>query len=412
VPWRGGPPDFEIGYIQKVINTVRALSAKPHAVAPTLTWTASLVLVAAVAVLDWLTPAPLIVSVLYVVPLVLTIQHDSRRVLWGLALLCVLLNFGVHFAQTEALLADPTSIPFLNRVLAASVLVVLGAILHVLLGVQRAVNFQRQSLIDQNARLEAGNRELAAREQELDLRRREAEEASLRKTRFLAAISHDIRTPVNAINLLAELMRRTAANRSAATEIPPLAEKLRTNAVALIELINDLLDVARFDQGNLDIQEREFALNGIMAEECQRLAPLAQQKYLQLVVEPGAAAVTLRTDRVKLARILANLIGNAIKFTETGSVRVASTILPDGRPEIRVIDSGVGIAPEHLPHIFDEFIQLRNPERDRTKGTGLGLAICKRLAEALGGTIAAQSHPNHGTTLILTLPASCVLPLV
>src|SRR6185503_11605955 len=131
----------------------------------------------------------------------------------------------------------------------------------------------------------------------------------------------------------------------------------------------------------VEFQESEFPLNELIAGECQHLQPLAAEKSLSLVFVPPPWQVWLRSDRVKLARILGNLLGNAIKFTEKGTVKVEVHMSPD--PDRRVVlevsDTGVGIAAEHLPTIFDEFAQLRNPERDRAKGTGLGLSICKRL---------------------------------
>jgi signal transduction histidine kinase/CheY-like chemotaxis protein len=244
---------------------------------------------------------------------------------------------------------------------------------------------------------------------ELELRRREAEEASSRKTRFLAAVSHDIRTPANAMNLMAELIRRVAGNPAMAGQIPELAQKLQANTLSLVELVSDVLDVARFDSGKIELQESEFSLGELIAAECRQLYPLAQDKGLTMVVEPMDRPIWLRTDRIKLARVLGNLVGNAIKFTDAGTVRVSAAVAPDRRVLIRVEDTGIGIAPEHFGQIFDEFAQLRNPARDKTKGTGLGLAICKRLIEVLRGTIAVESQVRQGSSFTVTLPASAVL---
>ncbi len=246
-------------------------------------------------------------------------------------------------------------------------------------------------------------------QRELEVRRREAEEASVRKTRFLAAVSHDIRTPVNAINLMAEVIRRLAANPALAGQIPEMAQKLQANALSLVDLVSDVLDVTRFDSGKVELQESDFVLSDLINEECQQLLPLAQDKALQLLLRPPDRPIWLHTDRVKLGRILGNLIGNAIKFTQTGSVEVSATLAPDRRLILRVTDTGVGIAPEHLPHIFDEFAQLRNPERDRNKGTGLGLAICKRLIEVMGGTLTVDSSAGKGSIFTVTLPPSSVV---
>src|SRR6185437_1519992 len=157
---------------------------------------------------------------------------------------------------------------------------------------------------------------------ELDLRRREAEEASVRKTRFLAAVSHDIRTPANAISLLAELIRRTAANPGMSAEIPDLARELHGSAISLVNLLSDVLDIARFDSGKVELQESEFSLNELLDEEHRQMQPLAREKGLDLVTNGSHEIVRIRTDRIKLARVLGNLIGNAIKFTDRGEISV------------------------------------------------------------------------------------------
>ncbi len=245
-------------------------------------------------------------------------------------------------------------------------------------------------------------------QRELDGRRREAEEASLRKTRFLAAISHDIRTPVNAISLTANLLTRASRSPAMATEIPNIVGELRNNTEALNILVHDLLDVARFDTGKVEFQETEFSLAALIADETRQILPLANEKGLQLLVDPVDQPIWLRADKVKLARVLANLLGNAIKFTEHGVVRIRAT-LEDTQSVIQVIDTGIGIAADQQAHIFDEFTQLRNPERDRYKGAGLGLAICRRLIEAMGGSIAVESQEGRGSTFSVRLPGSALL---
>jgi signal transduction histidine kinase len=247
---------------------------------------------------------------------------------------------------------------------------------------------------------------------ELDTRRREAEEASVRKTRFLAAVSHDIRTPANAISLLAELIRRTASNPAMAGDVPELAQELQTSALSLVSLLSDVLDIARFDSDKVDLHESEFPLATLLMDEQKQLLPLAREKGLLLQFNAPAETLIVRTDRIKLSRVLGNLVGNAIKFTEAGSVSVDAHLNGSGTIRLEVTDTGIGIPPEHLTHIFDEFFQLRNPERDRAKGSGLGLTICRRLVDAMGGKIEVRSIVGQGTTFTVTLPAFATMPRV
>jgi PAS domain S-box-containing protein len=250
--------------------------------------------------------------------------------------------------------------------------------------------------------------ELKNLQRELEIRRREAEEASVRKTRFLAAVSHDIRTPANAISLMAELIHRAASNPAMSDQIPQMAGELQSSAATLVELVSDVLDVARFDSGKIELQESEFSLAALFNDESRQLSPMAHEKHLKFETETPNPPIWLRTDRVKLGRVIANLLGNAIKFTPRGEVRLGAARMPDGGVRLYVSDTGIGVQPEHRARIFDEFYQLRNPERDRNKGTGLGLAISKRLVDAMGGQIEIDSTAGKGSVFSVTLPPSAV----
>ena len=245
---------------------------------------------------------------------------------------------------------------------------------------------------------------------ELELKRRDAEEASVQKTRFLAAVSHDVRTPANAISLLADLMDRTASDPKRVHEVAEMARDLRSNARSLVELVSDVLDLARFDAGRLDLEVSDFPLDSLIRAEIKQAMPLAHAKGLRLAAVLPEQSVWLRTDRVKLSRVLSNLIGNAVKFTESGHVEVRCEVQQDQQVQLHVTDTGVGISTDQLPRIFDEFYQLRNPERDRSKGTGLGLAICKRLVEGIGCSVSARSIIGRGTTFTVTIPDGLVVP--
>lgn len=244
-------------------------------------------------------------------------------------------------------------------------------------------------------------------QEEFDRRRREAEESSARKSRFLAVVSHDIRSPANAINLLAELIFRTASDPKDISEIPELARELQHSSLSLVHLVSDVLDLSRLDAGKVELHEAEFEIGQWLRDECRQLQPLAEQKKLRFEcreIEP----IRVRMDRVKLSRVLGNLAGNAIKFTEAGQVQVGAERMADGRLRISVTDSGIGIEAEQLPRIFDEFFQLKNPGRDR-KGSGLGLSITRRLVEVMGGEVSVSSKTGQGSTFSVMLPASVIL---
>jgi PAS domain S-box-containing protein len=246
-------------------------------------------------------------------------------------------------------------------------------------------------------------------QRELETRRREAEEATNRKTRFLAAVSHDIRTPANAINLMAEIIKRSATNPHLVEQVPELAQRLQTNAVALIELVSDVLDLARYDSGRIDVQDSEFLLGELIENEVAKLRPLAAAKNLSVSVQALDAPIWLRSDAVKVSRILDNLLGNAVKFTAAGEVQLTSGIDEQGSAWFRVRDSGPGIHEKDFDRIFDEFQQLKNPERDARKGTGLGLAICRRLVEVLGARIIVESEIGKGSAFTVRFPASAAV---
>ena len=366
--------------------------------------------------LDWITRIEVNVAIVYGLPLVLAAAGRSRKLLWSLALFLILMTFSVYSVQIPPGVFSSREPMFVNRVLAAAALLLTAGLLHIWMIAVDTAEAQSRALRGQNEQLEAANRELHRREQEiarqneeLDHRRREAEEASSRKSRFLASATHDIRSPLNAINLLAELILTTANDPSLAAEVPEMAHRLQANALSLADLVSNILDVARFDSGRLENRESMFSLNDLFAEECRCLLPLAQVKNLWLKVQPPAPAIELRTDRAKLTRVLANLVTNAIKFTESGGVTVSTTLVSARGVRIQVSDTGVGIAPEHLTEIFDEFAQVANAARNRHEGWGLGLAICRRLVEALGGQITVESVLNRGSIFTISLPPSCIV---
>lgn len=344
------------------------------------------------AYIDWVTWIELNVSMVYSLPLVIGFATRDRRLLWGMTTFLVVATFAVYVLQIPPGQFSLLEHFFIDRLLSASTLLVVALLLHYRMAALDTIEAQRRVLRQQN--------------EELDRRRSDAEEAVRRKTRVLASASHDLRTPVYAIRLMAEVISLAAENPALATQLPELVERLQANARSLDRLISDLLDVASIDLGRIAVQETIFPLNDLLVEQCSNLLSLADAKKLRLEVQAPDPPVWLRTDRVKLARVLSNLLANAIKFTQNGSIAVSVSEMP-ALVLIHVRDTGVGIAAEHLNHIFDEFAQLQNRALDHEDGLGLGLAICRRLIEALGGAITVESEPGQGSIFTASLPSRC-----
>jgi signal transduction histidine kinase len=360
-----------------------------------LAGTSAVLLALAEVSVDWTTWVELHVEVVYGLPLVLAALARSRRLLWGLVVFLVSMTFAVYAAQIEPGAFSLSEAHFVNRVLSAVTLILTGGLFHAWIESANALAAQSLSLINQN--------------QELDRLRRSAEEASGRKTQLLASVSHDICTPLTTIDLIADLILRSADIPALAAPLPDLVQRLRRNTQSLADLVTALVDIASLDAGRIIARNSEFSLNELLAQERQRLLPLAQTKSLQLAIEAPESPVWLLTDRVKLIRVLSNLVGNAIKFTEAGHITVSAVLTPERGTLIRVKDTGVGMTPADLERIFDEYEQLGNRERNSNKGWGLGLAISQRLVLVMGGRITVESEPGRGTTFSVHLPASCVV---
>ncbi len=234
------------------------------------------------------------------------------------------------------------------------------------------------------------------------------EQQSQHKSRLMSALSHDARTPLNAVVLSAKLLESQTKDQ----DDPEVRECLRTirNAVNnVLDLLSDLLDLSRIDAGATLAETSRFDLFPTLAECLSSIEPQARAKGLDVCLEAGdLSRVRLETDRAKLKQILSNLLSNALRYTEKGRIRLFAGAV-DGQIRIGVEDSGVGIADSDQQKIFDEFAVLEHPNRLRGEGTGLGLAICRRLANLLQGEILLVSRPGLGSTFTLVLPKSVLL---
>jgi PAS domain S-box-containing protein len=230
-------------------------------------------------------------------------------------------------------------------------------------------------------------------ERELTIARQDAERAQKANIAFLAAASHDLRQPVQALRLLAGALRRTVKE--------PLAQEMIASQIESLEgmtnLLNSLLDVSRLDAGVFEPNIEEFPVCRVLDQFAGEWARQARHKLIDFSVHSCDGWV--RSDPGLLAEILRNLVSNAIRYTEAGSVTLACTAT-EAELAIAVTDTGIGIEADQLENIFGEFVQVRNPERKR-EGFGLGLAITRRLADLLGHTITVTSVPGEGSVFTL-----------
>lgn len=335
----------------------------------------AIVLAAAAVLADWRTWIELNVAIIYVLPLVVVATTRNRALLWGLVTVLTCATFVVYARQIPDGSFSLRDHFFLDRILAAGNMLLTALLLHALMAAFDA----------------------------LDLRGREAEEASRRKTRLLASVSHDLSTPLTTINVIADLLRSAAGNPNLAAKLTGLAEDLQKSAASLSDLVANAFDMSQLDSGRSVLQETEFALDSLLADECRALEPLAASKSLYLRHATSGEPLRLRTDRVKLARVVRNLVNNAIKFTDVGGVAVDAGLAPDGSARISVADSGIGIDAASLERVFDEFVRIEADNAGRT-GWGLGLAICRRLIGLMGGTVSVESRVGGGSVFTVILP--------
>ncbi len=256
-----------------------------------------------------------------------------------------------------------------------------------------------------NRELEDTNRGVVALYAELDERADYLRRASELKTKFLSNVSHEFRTPLNSIISLARLLMDRIDGELTPEQIKQI-RYIESSARDLQEMVNDLLDLAKVEAGKIRIRPKRFEVHELFSALKGMLKPLlSDNTSVSLIFEDAVGLPPLRTDEGKVSQILRNLISNAIKFTPDGTVTVSARMVDDDRIEFKVVDTGIGIAPEHHETIFKEFSQVDNPLQERYRGTGLGLPLCRNLAMLLGGEICLKSELRKGSEFLVNVPA-------
>lgn len=255
--------------------------------------------------------------------------------------------------------------------------------------------------------LEDTNRGVVALYAELDARAEQLREASEIKSRFLSNMSHEFRTPLNSIMALSRLLL-DGVDGVLNSEQQKQIGFIRKSAQDLLELVGDLLDLAKVEAGKVELKPERFTVTDLFSMLRGALKPLRQSPDLELVFESGTLP-EMYSDEGKVAQILRNLISNALKFTQAGEVHVSAHLSSAERTiTFAVSDTGIGIPPQDQERIFEEFSQVAGPHQKSARGTGLGLPLSRRLAGLLGGELWVESEVGKGSSFYLSLPI--VLP--
>jgi signal transduction histidine kinase len=259
------------------------------------------------------------------------------------------------------------------------------------------------------AELEETNKGVVALYAELDDKAMELRQALELKSRFLSYMSHEFRTPLTSITSLSNILLSKMDGPLTQEQTRQIGF-VRSSVQELSEMVDDLLDLAKVEAGRITISAEWFEMVDLFAALRGMFKPILSTTTVDLIFDEAHALPRLYTDDKKLSQILRNYISNALKFTTAGEVRVSAAPTAQGEIEFAVTDTGIGIAAEHLPALFSDFVQIDTRLQRRLRGTGLGLSLARKFAELLGGRVGAESELGKGSRFWVTIPVHYDVP--
>jgi len=262
---------------------------------------------------------------------------------------------------------------------------------------------QAQQIEAMQVELDETNRGVVALYAELDTQAQQLQRATDLKSRFLAYMSHEFRTPISALRSLSRLLLDRVDGPLTEEQARQVAF-IKSTAEEFADMVNDLLDLAKVEAGRVDISPAWFEMVDLFTALRGMFRPVVTNPDVSLVFEAPQHASRLYTDNKMLSQILRNFISNALKFTVRGEVRVSARMNADQTITFAVADSGIGIEEKFHAAIFEDFTQVDSPIQKRLRGTGLGLSLSRHLAELLGGTVGLRSELGTGSTFFVTIP--------
>jgi signal transduction histidine kinase len=268
---------------------------------------------------------------------------------------------------------------------------------------QQQLSKQAEELEFLRSELAETNAGVVALYAELDENAMQLREAADLKSRFLSYMSHEFRTPLASITSIADILI-SGMDGPLTAEQQRQVQFVRGSVRELSEMVDDLLDLAKVDAGRISISPEWFEMVDLFSALRGMFRPIVGSSGVSLIFEEPDNIPRIYTDDKKLSQILRNFISNALKFTSEGEVRVTAVLVDVNHVEFAVADTGIGIAKDHLPALFSDFVQIDTRIQKRLRGTGLGLSLAKKFAELLGGSVAVASDVGRGSRFSVVIP--------